>query len=193
MFLSKRERTIAVVTVVAVAMLLLDRYALTPILDRRAQLDADRQRVESSLAQAGALFGRKKHLGPRWRRMVAAGLDSKPADAESRVLHAMRDWSHASGLVLTSLKPEGTPRSHGLLSMNFRASGTGGMRAVAGFLWRLQTASLPVRVNEVQIGSRKAGKDDLTLQIRLSSLCVAADPTTDAHTGAGQAGKERRR
>ena len=192
MFLSKRERTIAVVMLVAVTVLVLDRYVLTPILDRQAQLDMEHARVESDLARAGSLFERRKHLGPRWRRMVAAGLNAKPAEAESRVLHAVRDWSQASGLVLASIKPEGTSEAHGLQAMAFRASGTGRMRAVAEFLWRLQTASLPIKVTELQIGARKAGKDDLTLQFRLSSLCVATSPTSDAASRAKPATKERR-
>ena len=51
------------------------------------------------------------------------------------------------------------------------------MRAVTGFLWRLENASFPVRVAELQIGTRKEGADDLSLQLRISALCRAEETT----------------
>ena len=192
MFLSKRERYIVAVTVIAVTVLLLDRYVLTPILNRQAQLDVERTRLAADLARAGSLFVRKKRLGPRWQGMLSAGLETTSADAESRVLHAVRDWSQASGLVLSSVKPEGSGEAHGLQSIVFRAAGAGPMRAVAGFLWRLQTAGLPLKITELQIGVRKAGADDLTLQLRISALCLAKGAKPGADRPPQPAVKERR-
>ena len=51
MILSKRERTIAIFTVVAVAGLALDRYALTRYLGRRAQLTVEKQGLVDELEQ----------------------------------------------------------------------------------------------------------------------------------------------
>ena len=184
MILSKRERYIAIATLCAVAVLLGDRYVLTPVLDRQTQLDAERQRLVADLARVQALFRRKKRLGSTWQQMIAAGLGSQPAEADSRVLRAVRDWSRSSGLTLSSLKPERATEAHGLRAIAFHASGTGPMLAVAGFLWQLQTAPFPLKVTELQIGARKAGSDDLTMQVRLSSLCLVTGPGDASGAGA---------
>jgi hypothetical protein len=50
------------------------------------------------------------------------------------------------------------------------------MYAVSRFLWRVETAKVPIRVKEMQLGSRKEGADDLTLTLRLSTLYQAPQP-----------------
>jgi hypothetical protein len=44
------------------------------------------------------------------------------------------------------------------------------MEAVARLLWRMETTELPLRISEVQIGSRRDGADDLSLQLMASTL-----------------------
>ncbi len=192
MWLSRRERYIVIAALVAVGALAADRYVLTPLLDWQAQLDADRQRLLADLDRATALFARQQQLAQKWREMLAAGLQARPDEVESRVLHAVRDWSQSSGLVLSSLKPEASTTHHGLEAVTFRATGAGPMQAVAGFLWRVQTASIPVKITELQIGSRKTGQDDLTLQIQLSALCLAPAGKPEAGPAKGRSGQERR-
>ena len=47
MVLSKRERYIVAATIIAVSILVLDRYIVTPFLDRRAQIEAEKVRTSS--------------------------------------------------------------------------------------------------------------------------------------------------
>jgi len=176
MVLSKRERYIVAVTLIAVAGLGFDRLVLTPIQERKVAMERERQRVLGGLERARALFARKKQLGPKWQQVVEAGLKSDPAEAESQVLHAVRNWSQESGLSLSSLRPEHTAQKGELREITFQASGTGPMSAVAGFLWRLETSPLPIRVNDLQLGTRKEGTDDLNLQLRVSTLCHSPAP-----------------
>ena len=94
------------------------------------------------------------------------------AQAESQVLHALRDWSQDSRLTLSSVKPGKVVERGELLEMSFQAAGTGSMSAVSRFLWRIETARLPIRIHQLQLGARKEGSDDLSLQLSLSSLCL---------------------
>jgi len=57
-----------------------------------------------------------------------------------------------------------------LPEMCFHASGEGNLKAVAGFIWRLETAKFPLRIQSLQIGSQKPGADDLTVQVDFSTL-----------------------
>ncbi len=178
MELSRRERYVAAGTVIAVAIFALDGFVLTPIQERNAAMEVEKQRILTELERARVLFARMKKLSPRLQEMLDAGLKFHVDEAESQVLHAIRDWSQQTGFALSSLRPERAKQNGKLQEITFQASGTGPMSSVARFLWQLESSSLPIRVAELQIGTRKEGTDDLTLQLRVSALCQpAARPT----------------
>ncbi len=186
MILSKRERYIVAATIIAVFILVLDRYIVTPFLHRRAQVESEKQDLLREMESAINQFARRRQMAQKWQDMLAAGLKSDAAEAESRVLHAVRNWSHESGLRLSSVKPERIAREGDLQEITFQAAGTGSMRSVAQFLWRLETASLLLKVKELQLGSRKEGADDLSLQLRISALYLPAEREPASAASAGQ-------
>jgi hypothetical protein len=49
------------------------------------------------------------------------------------------------------------------------------MEGVAKFLWKMQSASFPVKVMEAQLGSRTDGTNDLALQVKISTLYLAPE------------------
>jgi Tfp pilus assembly protein PilO len=176
MILSRRERLIIAATLIVVAMLVLDRYAVTPLLNARDAADAQKQGLLDEMDRGRATLASEREIDPKWQKMVAAGLKQDPTEAESQVLHAVGDWATEAGLRLSSMKPERVPEKKHLQEITFQATGTGSMNAVARFLWRVETAGIPIRLKELQLGSRKEGTDDLTLQLRLSTLYQAATP-----------------
>lgn len=175
MMLTRRERAIALATLAVFALLGLDRMVLAPIEDRRSALAAERRQVVAELDRARALFAQRGQTGPEWQAMVAAGLGDGPTQAESRLLQAIRDWAQEAGLALTSLRPDKATETHKLQELTFHTAGEGGMKAVVGFLWRLETSPLPVRPTEVRVAARKEGSDELSLQVTISALCQAND------------------
>jgi hypothetical protein len=173
MILSRRERVVIAVTVLSVAALVLDRYVLEPVLEARDAAELKKQGLLDSMEQARSLLNRQRELGPAWKEM-SASLKQDPAEAESQVLHAVRDWSKEAGLKLVSVKPERTNDKKSLQEIAFLANGTGTMKAVTLFLVRAEAAKIPMRVTELQLGTRKDGADDFTLHVRLSTLYQSA-------------------
>lgn len=174
MSLSRREGLLTAAALITVAALALDRYALTPMLDRRAQSLADRSDALHDMEMAETLFQRQRVLNRRWRAMVQSGLGRGVEEAEGAVFHAIRAWSLESGITLSSVKPGKATAQANLVQLGLNVAATGPMRSVAKFLWLVESASLPVRIEHVQIGSRKEGADALSLQVGLSSLCMPA-------------------
>jgi hypothetical protein len=170
MILSKRERWIVIATVSVIAVLVLDRYALTPLLDAREAAGNQRTTLLGDLERSQAMLQHQRQLDPQWKTMVADGLKEDPTEAESQVLHAVGTWSKEAGLKLVSLKPERLTEKKTLQEITFQAIGTGTMAAVDKFLDRLKTAKIPIRIRDLQVGSVKEGADDYTLQVRLSTL-----------------------
>ncbi len=190
MILSKRERYLVTATIIAVSMLVLDQHIVTPFLEGRALLEAERQSLLREMEGAANQFARRRRMEPKWKDMLAAGLNSDASEAESQFLHALRNWSQESGLTLSSVKPQRIAREGELQEITFQAAGTGSMHSVAQFLWRLETASLPIKVKELQLDSRKEGADDLSLQLRISVLYlpVQREPARAVSTGQAAGG-----
>ena len=175
MILSKRERLIITATLVAVSILVLDRYALTPLLARYSALEARKERLLADTRRAESLLTRRRKIVPEWHRILAGSLKRDPAEAESQMLHALRDWSEQAGLNLSLLRPERSTEKTDLREITFHVAGDGTMNSISRFLWCLETADIPTRLKTVQFRSRKEGIDDLSVQLRISTLYLAAE------------------
>ena len=187
MILSKRERFIIAATLIVVAAAVLYLYVLTPLDDSRKALEGRKEGLLNELERARTLLARKREIAPKWKQMTAGGLKSDPTEAESLILHAVQNWAKEAGLKLASLKPERLLEKKSLQEISFRATGTGSMNAVTKFLWQLETAKVPVRVKELQLGTRKEGTDDLALQLRLSTLYQPVQPPAPSEVAAATA------
>ncbi len=181
MILSRRERYIAAVTIAAVVILLLDRFALTPALASRTATDKQIQSLQDNLSRGQMIISRQRQLSAKWEQMLANGLTLDPAAAQAQVMTAVNTYATEAGLSLSSVRPERVSTVGDLGEAPFEASGTGPMSAVANFLWRLENSPLPIRIRDLQLGTRKEGADDLSLQLGLSALCQA--PSVEAKPG----------
>jgi Tfp pilus assembly protein PilO len=170
MNISKRERLIVIATGVVVALLVLDHFVWTSVKNALDDAQLQQTKLQQTINQDQQVLDRQRTMGPKWKEMIAGGLKHDPTEAESQVLHSIREWCQDAGLTLVSLQPEREPEKKILQEIAFRAVGTGTMNAVSRFLWRVETSKIPVRVKEMQVGSRKEGADDLTIQLRLSTL-----------------------
>jgi hypothetical protein len=175
MILSKREQYIAIITIAVVVVLIFDRYAVTPFMDVRRQTATEKQGLMTDMARAETLFERRGLMDQRWQDMKESGLGSDASVAESQILHAIRNWSSENRLTLSSVKPYREEGEEVLRQIMFQVAGTGTMESVCRFLWQTESAALPIRIAEVQLGSRKEDGNDMSLQLRLSALYVGED------------------
>jgi hypothetical protein len=171
MAISKRERTIIIATAAAAVLLLGDKYFLTPYLETRGRVALETRECQTRLEKANRLLSKERQLKKRWSEVSSASMKPDASAAESQLLHALRDWAQEADLVLSTVKPEQTETDKQFQKLAFRATGSGGMRAVSGFLWRIQTSSIPARISDLQVSARKDGTDDLSIELRISTLC----------------------
>ncbi len=170
MQLSKREKMIALAVGVAGGAFLLDYLVVTPWTDSLNQIETDTVRVNGKLNDAQKTMTEASLARRKLRELRTAGLPLDPSMTESKLLNSIRGWAQESGLTLVSLRPDRTFSSKGLSELSFQATGSGSMRQITSFLYRIETAKMPVRIHEVQIASKTEGSDDLTLQLHVSSL-----------------------
>jgi hypothetical protein len=181
MVFSKRERVVIALTSAALALLVLDHYvveefwtARTEAKRRRAVL-ADKEFSDKLLLQTG------REMGGKWQEMLARdGMTSQPQQAESQLLHAVDGWAKDAKIKLSSVVPQERLGSGTSLlpEMCFHASGEGNMAAVSGFIWRLETAQFPLKIQKVVINSQKPGADSLRVEVDFSTIYAPGDSQT---------------
>lgn len=175
MVLSKREKYILAIAVTVVTIFVADRYIITPFLALRAQVKAEKQSLIDKMEYATSLFKRRKLLGQKWQNMISGGLENDVSKTESKVLNAIRSWSQECGLMLSSVKPDRVVGEGNLQEITFQVAGTGTMSSVSRFLWRIETARLPFKIKDIQLGSRDEEADDMSLQLRLSAIYLSTE------------------
>lgn len=175
MVLSKRERYIAIGVGTVVVLLMLDLIVVSPYLTRRAEIAKEMDDTTADIHKADILFLQQKRLRKLWNEMNANGLNNTPSDAESQLQLALDEWSQECGVNVSSLKYERSAAEGKFLRISFHLTGTGPLSTMANLLWRLETTSMPLRVNEIQITPRKEGQDNLQLQLAISTLCRIPD------------------
>jgi Tfp pilus assembly protein PilO len=189
MVLSRRERYVAIGTIIAVAALVLDRYALTPILDRWNALDAQRLDLLSKVKDGELLVKQKPAAEETWKKRVEQGLKQGDAETKDALLHAVQNWSQDSRVTLTSVGVERAATQARTPEVTINVAAVGPWSAVARFLWDVQSSPLPVRVVQMEVFARREGADDLSLTMRLSGLYLPADwkvaPPARAPTATG--------
>ena len=177
MVASRRERVIGLVTAGVLAVLALDRLMLSPLMERRTRLGDELAAAQSELQDADVRFTRGVRLNRDWNAMLTGGLRSDVPAAEGQALRAMEDWAAEASVKVRSMAPARVETQKHFRVSTIRASVAGSMRTLGEFLWRVQTADIPMRVSDMQITSNKEGTDDLLLQLSVSTLSVAPEAT----------------
>jgi len=186
MILSKRERYIVIGTVVVVGILGLDRFFLTPLIDRRQETEANIRLEMGKMEKATGLLTNRSRVNRKWTEMSGVTLKSDGATAESQIIRVVNEWAQDSGLNISSVKPERAEKEKQFMKITFRANATGNMAAISRFMWRLQTSKVPVRVTDISITTRRDGVDDLSLDLGISTVYLPPEPAK-GETTAGKA------
>jgi hypothetical protein len=185
--LSKREKIIGVTVGAVVGLFALDRLAVSPLLAQREQLVSDISQAELKLVQATNLIRSKPLLDKQLADNISKGLTKGQSEAESQLLNHLREWAQEAGLDLGTLKPAGAPqpvvklggrpseKEKAFLKLTCRASGTGNADQVAKFIYRIQTASIPLRITDLTINTRKEETDDLEVSLGVSTIFLTPE------------------
>jgi len=178
---------VVVATVAVVGVLVLDQFLISPLFARRAELDNEVQIKRGDWEHNQKLVTDSKRMGKRWTEISSASgpLKRDESQSESQMLQNVLEWARGAGMEVPSFKRERVEREKDFVKVTFRATGTGSMNQVARFLWRLRTATMPVRITDLQIGSRKEGTDDLSLQLGISTIFLPPDANRSIGGGGG--------
>jgi hypothetical protein len=190
MTLSKRERQISVVVLAAAVLFLFDQLALSPYLAERARLQDDAVAKADELTAVRKVMREEGKLRGVLVRMGAAMGDAAGGDggrqadaswAEGRILAALQEWERSAGVGKASFNRVRSTEQYGFTRLTFQVSATGKMPAIAGLIYRAETATIPLRIDQMQVVLSGDSGEDLQVQMTISTLCRTG--------GAGGGGK----
>ena len=191
MNLNERERKIAMAVVALLVAMLLYYFVFQPYADAREQVLKDQSDLREKLDHADSVFRRQVRLAKVWNELQQGGLNVDPAQADHQTLAALDQWAKATGFTLATYKPDKTSQEGTFDVVSLSASGTGSMPQVARMLAAIETAGIPLRVNDVTITPQKEGTDDLLVRLNLTALCQppfdSASPASPSKQSAGGA------
>jgi hypothetical protein len=175
MALSKREKSISVVVLVAAGIFTIDRLALEPYLERRTALMDQAQAKALTLTEAQTVLKRETQL----RRLLAgmgASVESDPSAAEDQFLHLLHEWEQQAGVGKASFHRVHMIELQGFTHLRYHVSAVGPMGAVASLLYRMETSPIPLRVDDLQMTPKREGGEELQMQMVVSTLCRKVTP-----------------
>jgi hypothetical protein len=165
-----RQRLLGFVAAGALAVLLGDRLVREPLVQSwkaRSERLADlRQRV----AKGTTLLDREASLRARWNTMLTNALPREISVAEGRLLQAFDRWSQESGVGIGGLRPQWKRSADNQTTLECRADVFGNLAGVTRFLYLLDHDPLGVRVETVELSTRDAQGQQLSLVLQVSGL-----------------------
>lgn len=180
MLANRREKIIAVILVAVIGLAVIYQYVVTPYLDERDRVAKSLEDTVSKDKKAETLLKARANINREWHDVQVAGLKTDPAAAESQALHAMRTWADSSRVDFQSLKPDRVARSGDFQQIRIQATGNTTTAAFANLLSRIESATIPMKVNDLRLTSRKEGTDDLSFAMSVSTIVFSPAPPKPA-------------
>jgi len=173
--LSKRERNIAIATAVVIGLIGFYQLILNPLLTSRADALSQLEKSNRDLKLSRDTIDASRRMARDFAKVAGPAIKREAPEAEGQVLNSITQWARESNLALSSVKAEPGEKEKGYQKITFRAAGTGGMLAISQFLFRIETASIPVRVADIVIQSHKEGIDDLEVRMSITTIYAVTE------------------
>jgi hypothetical protein len=174
--LSKRERYVGIATGIVLGLVILLKLILFPLQDQRLELADKIATAKRDAKQIDDKIKQAESAKKTWSSMSGGHLRRDESEAESSMYNNIRDWASAAQLNLASVKPERAPeKEKDFYKLTFRVTANGSMGQIGRFLSRAQGATIPVRVTDLSVSSRKEGSDDLTLSVAIATIYPAPE------------------
>ncbi|MGE4286145.1 MAG: hypothetical protein AB7F23_05990 [Phycisphaerae bacterium] len=173
--MSGKEKKLLIIALAAIALLIADRYIFSPAFAKRGEIKVQKEQARMQLEKAQNLLHSSKSVSERWQAYLDAGLAPEPQKLESTLLRFVDESSRSCDLMLSFVQPGDSDIEQGFGTLEYTISGAGSMRSVTRFIYEIETAELPVKVDSFQIGASDESGSNITVQINISALFLAPE------------------
>ena len=166
----QRQRLLVLLAGAALVVLLGDHLVLGPMVQAWKSRSERLVKLRKQVAQGEVLLQRDRTLRERWSSMRTNTLPVEPSAAENTLLKAFDRWSQESGVGIASIRPQWKRDANDQVTIECRADAFGSLSSLTRFLFLLEQDPLAVRIEALELGTRDAQGQQLTLGIQISGL-----------------------
>jgi Tfp pilus assembly protein PilO len=172
MQIKNRQQILTIGTIAVVGVLLADRLVFSRLTKTWKERTTRIAQLTESIKQGGLLVAREEHIQNRWEAMKTNSLPADTSKAESLVTGAISRWEIDSGIRFNSLRPQWKHNADDYMTLECRTDASGNIESISKFIYDLETDSLPIKVEELEVTSRDAGGQQISLVLRVSGLLI---------------------
>jgi len=175
--LSKRERYIAIATIATLGLVMFYVLAISPLLDRKLELADKIKKEEVTWDRVKAAEKYADGIKPMWNKRISGPLKKNALETESQLFDTVDKWAKEAGVTLSSLnRPDRNDKEKDFSKFTLRATAKSNLKQLGAFMYKIQTAEIPVRISELSINSPKSGTDELTITMGISTIFLSPEP-----------------
>ena len=174
MKIDNRQRLLAVLAIVIVALFVMDKLVITPLTESWKSRSASLAQLRKSIEQGNMLIQRESHTRKRWNELRKATLPVNASQAEKELLGAFEKWSAESRVSISSIRPQwkkGATDDYSVLECRVDAAGT--LPVMAKFLYEIESSPMAVRTESVELTARDNNGEQIALGLLISAIRLA--------------------
>lgn len=166
-----RQRWLVIVAGAAVALLVLDSIAFTPLTAMWKEHSAEIATLKKKVNDGRALMARGTQVERTWLEMQSNALPKDAAQAQQEVFSAFDRWSRAANVQLDSQRSQwkrGATDKYSVIE--YRVDATGNLAALTRFLYEMEQSPMALRVESIDFTARDDNGAKLTAGLIVTGL-----------------------
>jgi len=172
MKIENRQQFLVVLTIAAAALFVGVNFIFTPLGNwwsaRQSQIKVLRVKV----TEGQQLIKREAGIRGHWDEMRRNALPPNTSLAEQNLLQSVSEWARGSGVELTSVMPQWKNDSTNYLTLACRVETAGDIGTLSKFLYDLEKGPMALRLDSVELTSRDASGQLMTMGLELNGLAL---------------------
>ena len=173
-----QKKFLSLAAAVCVGVFLADKIVLSPLIGIWRARSEQITIIQRQVQQGEQLIEREHTLRTRWKEMEDRSLPRDPSVTESDVLRSVDQWAQESRVSFTSIKPQWSQSEDGVSLFECRTEATGRIDQIVKFLYLLETAELPLKIEQLKISAGNDSDDRLAVSARFSGLVLQQEAAT---------------
>ncbi len=173
--LSSREKTILIGTLTVVALVLVDRLVLSPVLRQMKSLDSRIRQQQSLVKKSAHVLARKEQILSESQQLASYALSSgKPDQEMTSFLQELQESASKASVTLVFVKPagggeEGGPPQKYLANLECE----GNLTDLGKFFYAIESSADLQKVEKYQIQSKGKGSGQARCTLTVSRAAIA--------------------
>lgn len=177
MKIENRQQFLMVLAGAAVALFVGVNFILTPLGGWWSSRQAQIKELRTKVGEGQQLIKREAGVRRRWDDMLKNSLPANTSLAEQQLLKAMDDWSHSSGVEVTSMMPQWKNDSTNYLTLSCRVETSGDLGTLSRFLYDLEQGPMALRVDSVELSAKDKDGLQMTMSTEINGLALLPQNT----------------